>query len=245
MPETVEQKEEKQGPPSPLSLPARPERFRRLVSGGIVVAALCWGATLTYALSGVEVMGSAIGELSSLAPPGQAPRAAGRPIALALGAAAAAALAWAGVSKFRSRLEWFKPGQGRWVRVCAFGGLAAMVGFGCVAFYKLPETTSLWWADLWQRPIFGKVLAVKPILFPSLAIFGTVLFATFLLLNRAKWGDFLIETEGELKKVSWPPRKEYVGSAFVVVIVVVVISMFLHVADLGLTKLMIQLGIGF
>ena len=49
----------------------------------------------------------------------------------------------------------------------------------------------------------------------------------------------------KIKKVSWPPRKEYVGSSFVVVVVVVVISLFLHFVDKGLSALMAGLGIGF
>jgi preprotein translocase SecE subunit len=237
MPETMDKKEEKQGPAAPEAAP-RPDRFRRLATASVVAAALCWGATLAYALSSVEALGPAIPRLSKGG-------AAARPMALGLGAVLAAGLAWVALRKFRDRFQWFKPGQGRWVRLGAFGTIGALAAFGGLAFYKLPSTASLWWADLWQQPVFGKVIAVKPVLFPALALFGTLLFVAFLLLNREKWGDFLIETEGELRKVSWPPRKEYVGSAFVVVIVMAVISVFLHFVDLGLSELMIQLKIGF
>jgi len=109
----------------------------------------------------------------------------------------------------------------------------------------LPSLSSPWWLDLWKVTIFGKVLSVKPVLFPSAAIFTTVMLVTYLLLNRERWAEFLIETEGELKKVSWPARKEYLGSSLVVVLVVAVISAFLHFVDLGLSEVMKQLGIGF
>ena len=67
----------------------------------------------------------------------------------------------------------------------------------------------------------------------------------FLLLNQEKWAEFLIETEGEVKKVSWPARKEFVGSAMIVVLVVAVVSMFLHYVDAGLSWLMQRWGVGF
>ena len=91
--------------------------------------------------------------------------------------------------------------------------------------------------------IFGKAVNLQPILFPG----GRVLRAmsgVFLLLNQERWADFLVETEGEIKKVSWPARKEYVGSAMIVVLVVAVVSMFLHYVDAGLSWLMQRWGSG-
>ena len=93
--------------------------------------------------------------------------------------------------------------------------------------------------------MFGKSFLLKPILFPSVAIFTVVMLVSYLMLNRAKWADFQIETEGELKKVSWPPRKEYVGASVVVVVVVTIVSVFLYTTDLGLSWIMRKSGIGF
>jgi preprotein translocase subunit SecE len=47
---------------------------------------------------------------------------------------------------------------------------------------------------------------------------------------------FLQEVWAELKKVYWPTRKEVTAATLVVVSVVVVISFFLGVVDLGLTR---------
>ena len=41
----------------------------------------------------------------------------------------------------------------------------------------------------------------------------------------------------ELKKVTWPSRKETLGLTWVVLIFVIIISLFLGVSDLGLSKL--------
>jgi preprotein translocase subunit SecE len=49
--------------------------------------------------------------------------------------------------------------------------------------------------------------------------------------------QFLREVRVELKKVTWPTRKETVASTSVVLITVVIISFFLGLVDLGLSRL--------
>ena len=49
--------------------------------------------------------------------------------------------------------------------------------------------------------------------------------------------EFLKEVKVELKKVTWPTRKQTTGTTIVVIIFVFVVSAFLGVFDLGLSKL--------
>jgi len=49
--------------------------------------------------------------------------------------------------------------------------------------------------------------------------------------------QFLREVKIELKKVTWPSRKQAVGSTVVVIILVIIISLFLSVVDIGLSSL--------
>ncbi|MBI4574748.1 MAG: preprotein translocase subunit SecE [Planctomycetes bacterium] len=49
--------------------------------------------------------------------------------------------------------------------------------------------------------------------------------------------DFLIETEGEMKKVSWPTRAEVVGSSVVVIATVMVLGVYMYIVDFGLDRL--------
>jgi preprotein translocase subunit SecE len=49
--------------------------------------------------------------------------------------------------------------------------------------------------------------------------------------------DFVVEAWQELKKVTFPNRKETLGTTAVVLFLVVVISIFLGVVDLGLSRL--------
>jgi len=47
--------------------------------------------------------------------------------------------------------------------------------------------------------------------------------------------QFLREVKVELKKVTWPSRKQTIGSTLVVIILVMIISLFLGVVDFGLS----------
>jgi len=50
--------------------------------------------------------------------------------------------------------------------------------------------------------------------------------------------QFLREFRIEMKKVTWPSRKEIVASTGVVLVVVLIISFYLGAADLVLSKLL-------
>lgn len=47
--------------------------------------------------------------------------------------------------------------------------------------------------------------------------------------------QFLREVKIELKKVTWPSRQQTVGSTLVVIVLVMIISVFLGLVDLGLS----------
>ena len=49
--------------------------------------------------------------------------------------------------------------------------------------------------------------------------------------------QFLREVKVELKKVTWPSRKQTIGSTIVVLILAMIISLFLGVVDMGLSGL--------
>lgn len=54
-------------------------------------------------------------------------------------------------------------------------------------------------------------------------------------LNKAI--QFLREVKIELKKVTWPSRKQTIGSTVVVIVLVMIISLFLGLVDMGLSSL--------
>ena len=55
------------------------------------------------------------------------------------------------------------------------------------------------------------------------------------MLGKAK--DFLGEVKSEVKKVTWPSRKEAMGGTMVVFVVVFLISVFLGIIDTLLSKI--------
>lgn len=51
-------------------------------------------------------------------------------------------------------------------------------------------------------------------------------------------GQFLKEVRAELKKVTWPQRKEIIGSTAVVILASFLVAFFLGIVDLVLQKLL-------
>ena len=49
--------------------------------------------------------------------------------------------------------------------------------------------------------------------------------------------QFLSEVKGEVKKVTWPSKKEAVGGTVVVLVVVFLMAVFLGLVDLLLSKI--------
>jgi preprotein translocase subunit SecE len=53
----------------------------------------------------------------------------------------------------------------------------------------------------------------------------------------SKIRQFLKEVRTELKKVTWPTYKGAIASTSVVIVVVIIVSIFLGLVDMGLTRL--------
>ena len=49
--------------------------------------------------------------------------------------------------------------------------------------------------------------------------------------------EFLVDVRSELKKVTYPTRSETIGSTTVVIVLVLIVSLFLALADLVLVRL--------
>ena len=62
-------------------------------------------------------------------------------------------------------------------------------------------------------------------------------------LNRPKPADFLIATEGEMKKVSWSSKEELIGSTAVVIVTVIILAVLIYVADFIWTFGLVKVGV--
>jgi preprotein translocase SecE subunit len=206
--------------------------YRRIATAVALAAAFCVAASL-YLLG------------TPAWPATQAP-----PVNVQMGVAGGAflAMAWFVLAKLSPRLGYAKPGQGRWARLAAYVGFAVIALFGAVALHHVPGLGSKWFGGLeglWTRRFLGAEVVLRPVFFPAAGLFLVSLVAFHLYLNRPKVGEFLIETQGEMRRVSWPTRREWVGSTVVVLCLVAVLSGFLYAADHFLSQLMQALKIGF
>jgi preprotein translocase subunit SecE len=114
----------------------------------------------------------------------------------------------------------YKPGQGKYTRLGTGFSVAVIVGLGCWQLYRMLDAADI---NLW-------VTTLLPV-----AIFVGLGVLTYWLLNKPSVADFLIASEGELKKVNWSSRKEVAVSTFVVILVVIVMGIILGVTDLVFT----------
>ncbi len=122
----------------------------------------------------------------------------------------------------------YKRSQGKYTRVTTAVGVMVLVAWGCVA---LAEKLGGYGVDTYLR--FGIPLAV-------LVGFG---FIMFWLVNRPKTADFLIATEGEMKKVSWSSKKEVIGSTKVVIVTTFIMAALLFLVDFVFAKMFKLMGV--
>jgi preprotein translocase SecE subunit len=120
----------------------------------------------------------------------------------------------------------YKPGQGKYTRLCTGFSVATIVGFGCYRLYQMLEAADV---NLWPRTIVPVV------------IFAALGALTYWLLNKPAVADFMIAAEGELKKVNWSSRKEIAVSTLIVIVVVFAMAAMLGVTDMVFSMVFRQL----
>lgn len=133
-------------------------------------------------------------------------------------------------------LEFYKKGQGYYTRMGTAIGSGVMVALGCYALYdKLDGITP------------GKTITqnLKVWLQAGIPALVFLLFAwiVFKIVNSRKSADFMIATEGEMKKVSWSTKKEIISSTKVVIVTVLLMAVLLAAVDIGFAKLFEAIGV--
>lgn len=140
----------------------------------------------------------------------------------------------------------YKPDQGRMTRMASFWSLVLLLLFGCTFLY---DTLSNYVAAL-KTPFGGLSIPIVSIPFTGAFLISFVIFAggaiwLFAWMQRPKVADFLIEVEGELRKVTWPSGQEVVNASIVVVITVTVLMGFLAGSDYVINILVDRLIFGW
>ncbi len=132
----------------------------------------------------------------------------------------------------------YKEDQGRLARMAAFWSLTLFVLFGCTFLYDV-----LIQYDSMSTPIGDKQIPIVSVDLNWAFLISFSVFAVGVVLllrwqQRPKVADLLIDTEAELRKVTWPTGPEVMNSSMVVVVCVLLIGAFLALADLFLARIM-------
>jgi preprotein translocase subunit SecE len=125
-------------------------------------------------------------------------------------------------------MQIYKKGQGRYTRAITW---AAAFGLAVISAVNLTR-----FLDGYRLPLIVQFGV------PVLLVIGVALLV-FWLVNRPNTADFLIATEGEMKKVSWSSRKEVIGSTKVVIITTLVLALILFGVDLMFIFLFDVMGV--
>ncbi len=126
----------------------------------------------------------------------------------------------------------YKPGQGYWTR------LMSAVGWGVVVAFA-----ALW---VWNR-LAAVAVPEKAVYYQgigaSLVLLLGGLALYYLIYIKRRSAEFLIATDGEMRKVNWSTRREIIGSTWVVIAISVIIAAILFVVDVGFSTFFRSIGV--
>jgi preprotein translocase subunit SecE len=121
----------------------------------------------------------------------------------------------------------YKRGQAANTRLGTAFGIFIVAAYGCFVLYQ-------------------KLAPQGNILIQTLVPIGLCAVIAGLIawiMNKPSVADFLIASEGEVKKVSWSTRKELTASTMVVIFVMMAIALMLTVVDSGFVLFFDKIGL--
>ena len=118
----------------------------------------------------------------------------------------------------------YKKGQGYWTRM---GTAGAAVLIGALTANFLYQWVPIWLNAAQVAPKTARSIAIG-VAAGFVVVFGALV---FWLMNKPSNADFLIATDGEMKKVNWTSRRELIGSTKVVIMFMFLIAGILFAID--------------
>jgi preprotein translocase SecE subunit len=143
----------------------------------------------------------------------------------------------------------YKQDQGRLARLVTFWTLGVLVFYGCYSFHN--EVLLKYFKTSLGAPLIPAMKKI-PILgiefngafLISLAVLCGLLWLLHRWEQKPKVADLLIETESEMRKVTWPSFPEAMNSSIVVIVCVAFLMAFLAGADWFLGRIATQVLTG-
>jgi preprotein translocase subunit SecE len=127
-------------------------------------------------------------------------------------------------------LDIYKRGQGKYTRGATFGA-GALIGL-LLAHYVFAQLQATSIND-YKFVLYG----IPLIIFAGLAVL------MYWIVNRPTSADFMIATEGEMKKVSWSSKKEVIGGTKVVIATTLIMALVLWGVDLAFAFFFQAIGV--
>ena len=127
----------------------------------------------------------------------------------------------------RSFFSIYKPGQGKYVRWGTIAGAGLVILIGAA------------WLGHTELQVYGLPAQATGVMIWIAA--GAVL--TFWVVNKPNLAEFMIMTESEMRKVSWPTRQSTINWTKVVIFMTLLLACMLWLVDFGFVKLFEVMGI--
>jgi preprotein translocase SecE subunit len=137
----------------------------------------------------------------------------------------------------------YRKDQGRYARMFAFWALVLLVAYGCFHGGGLTAQLDRWMGDA-NQTLIDPFPILKTLKTSTLIALGALVVAALLIhrvLAKPKIADTLIDTEGELHKVTWPTWAEAWQGTLAVTVMVLILFLFLTVVDYSLSQVMLML----
>jgi preprotein translocase subunit SecE len=122
----------------------------------------------------------------------------------------------------------YKRAQGKYTRVTTVLAVLVLSAWGCFAL---------------AGKLDGYLQSVYLAYGIPLLLFVLLGWVSFWFVNRPRSADFLIATEGEMKKVSWSSRKEVIGSTKVVIVTTFILAALLFLVDFVFATMFKVMGV--
>lgn len=131
-----------------------------------------------------------------------------------------------------SFFEMYKPSQGYYTRLgTAIGGGVLALGLGKFVYDNLAFDQS------WTPGMYLKVGI------PAMVVVALGVLIWWVVGVHRRSCDFMIATDGEMKKVNWSTRREVIASTKVVIVVTLLMAGILFVIDLGFMNFFRLIGV--
>ncbi|MFT7678350.1 MAG: preprotein translocase SecE subunit [Planctomycetota bacterium] len=130
--------------------------------------------------------------------------------------------------------------QGRMARMTVFWSMAGLLFFGATWLHQELRITAGFFRDpliasMEKVPMLGVPFSVAFVISTAVLVLGIIFIRRWM--AKPSTHETLVETEAEMRKVTWPTLEESINGSFVVIVAVLFLMAFLAGTDYLLTRI--------